>query len=215
MIFTIISAVEIYLSMRYNKAITAKRLLEGYVVEKRMNRDQRFLSLLEDVTLALRKSKTAYQLDEESDHPQLNRLHHLETLLATERRLIEEISPPCRLVLEHFTLLRDRPDQMIRFRYDLIEAGKGSFHGFVINEWGHVTVNIGNTFIAWRDEDYQYMFYPNKIILRALDATKPELHFAFDFSLKYSRLLEDFRDVPVHPHTIYIHPDLFPDSHSQ
>jgi hypothetical protein len=180
-----------------------------------MNRDQRFLSLLEDVTLALRKSKTTYQLDEESDHPQINRLHRLESLLATERRLIEEISPPGRLVLEHFTLLRDRPDQMIRFRYDLIEAGKGSFHGFVINEWGHVTVNIGNTFIAWRDEDYQYMFYPNKIILRALDAAKPELHFAFDFSLKYSRLLEDFGDVPVHPHTIYIHPDLFPDAHSQ
>jgi hypothetical protein len=179
-----------------------------------MLRDQRFLSLLEDVTLALRKSKTACEPDEEADHPQLRRIRRLEVLLATERRLLEEISPPCRLILEHFTVLMDRPDQMIRFRYDLIEAGKGSFHGFVINEWGHVTINVGNTYIAWRDADYQYMFYPDKVILRALDAAKPELHFAFDFSLKYSRLLEDFRDVPSHPHTIYVHPDLFPNPSS-
>jgi hypothetical protein len=177
-----------------------------------MLRDQRFLSFLEDVTLALRKSKTACQLDEETDHPQLSRLRHLEALLATERRLLEEISLPCRLILEHFTLLTDRPDQMIRFRYDLIEAGRGCFHGFVINEWGHVTVNIGNTFIAWRDENYRYMFYPDNVVLRALDATKPELHFAFDFSLKYSRLLEDYQDALAHPHTLYVHPDLLPAS---
>jgi hypothetical protein len=184
----------------------------GTAMNKRMLRDQRSLSFLEDMTAALRKSKSAYNLDEEVDYPQWSRLQHLEIILASERRLLEEISLPCRLVLEHFTSLVDHPDQMIHFRYDLIETGKGSFHGFVINEWGHVTVHIGSTSIAWRDGDYQYMFYPDKIILRALDATRPELHFSFNFAFKYSWLLENFPDIPVHPQTVYVHPNLFPES---
>jgi len=81
--------------------------------------------------------------------------------------------------------------------------------GYSINEWGHVTLKIGDCRVTWHDEDYQYMFYSDRFILRPYDIQKPEIVFSFHFSLKYSKLPEDFGDVPGHPQTAYYQPDLF------
>ena len=177
----------------------------------RENRDDRYLSALEELNQTIRRIAGDI-LDENKDpdfQSQRLRFRYLEEIVASERRLIEEISPPCRLVLEHFSTFLDQPDRGIGIRYGQSSYSNGDYLGFTINEWGHITLRIGNCRITWRDDEYQYMFYSDKVILRAYDLQKPEISLSFAFSLKYSKLLEEFRDVPGHPQTAYYQSDLF------
>ena len=45
--------------------------------------------------------------------------------------------------------------------------------------------------------------------MRAFDIQKPEIGVSFNFSLKYSKLLEDFKDITKDRQTGYCQPDLF------
>ncbi|MCL1848437.1 MAG: hypothetical protein FWF83_02030 [Clostridiales bacterium] len=177
----------------------------------RENRDERYIAVLEDMTQALRR--ITHENPVEDKEPELQsqvlRFRHLEELAASERRLIEEVSPPCRLILEHLSTFIDQPDRSVSIKYGQIMYSHGDFLGFTINEWGHVTLKIGNCRLTWRDDEYRYMFYADKIVLRANDIQKPEISLSFTFSLKYSKLLEGFPDVPGHPQTAYYQPDLF------
>ena len=178
---------------------------------ERDSRDARYIAALEDLTQTMRRIADEYLEDDGDTEFQSQRLRfrQMEDTVASERRLIEEISPPCRLILEHFSTFVDQPDRGIGIRYGQSRYSNGDFLGFSINEWGHVTLNIGNCRITWRDDEYQYMFYADKIVLRANDIQKPEISLSFTFSLKYSKLLQAFRDVPGHPQTAYYQPDLF------
>ncbi|MCL2121064.1 MAG: hypothetical protein FWH28_02300 [Clostridiales bacterium] len=180
-------------------------------MSERESRDARYLTALEELTQTIRRITGDY-LEEDRDpefHSQRLRFRHVEELVATERRLIEEISPPCRLILEHFSTFYDQPDRGIGIRYGQSSYFNGDFLGFSINEWGHITLKVGDCRITWRDEEYQYMFYADKVVLRANDIQKPEIILSFSFSLKYSKLLEEYPDVPGHPQTAYYQPDLF------
>jgi hypothetical protein len=137
------------------------------------------------------------------------RFKALEDKLTTERRMLEEISLPCRFILEHFSTFIGKPDQTIGFRFGLLEVGRGNLNDFSINEWGNVYLVIGNIRLVWRDKDYQYLFYPDKVILRSYDRSKPEIHLFFNFAFKYSKIMDDFQDVAQHEQTLYCHPDLF------
>ena len=178
---------------------------------ERDSRDDRYITALEELTQTIRRIARDYlQADGDPEfQTQRLRFRHLEEMVESERRLIEEISPPCRLVLEHFSAFLDQPDRGIAIRYGQSRYSGGEYQGFSINEWGHVTLKIGNGRVTWRDDEYQYMFYADKIVLRANDIQKPEIVLSFAFSLKYSKLLEEFRDVPGHPQTAYYQPDLF------
>ena len=177
----------------------------------RDSRDTFYIAALEELNQTLRRMAREYPQGGKDSEFQSQRLRfrHFEDLAATERRLIEEISPPCRLILEHFSTFIDQPDRSISIRYGQIQYTNGNYQGFSINEWGHVTLKIGNCRLTWRDDEYQYMFYADKVVLRAYDIQKPEIALSFSFSLKYSKLLEEFRDVPDHPQTAYYQPDLF------
>ena len=180
-------------------------------MQKRKNSDARYLAAIEELTQAIRYITDEY-LEEKGDpafRSQGLRFRYIEETVASERRLIEEISPPCRLILEHFSTFLDQPDRCVGIRYGQCSYSNGDFLGFTINEWGHVTLKVGNCRITWRDDEYQYMFYSDKVILRANDIQKPEITLSFSFSLKYSKLLEAFRDVPGHPQTAYYQADLF------
>jgi hypothetical protein len=175
------------------------------------NRDQRYIAALEVLTQTIRRIGEEY-LEEGKDpefQSQRLRFKQFEEMVASERRLIEEISPPCRLILEHFSSFLDQPDRSIGIRYGQSRYSNGDYLGYSINEWGHVTLKVGNCRITWRDDEYQYMFYADKVVLRAYDIQKPEITISFTFSLKYSKLLGEFRDVPSHPQTAYYQPDLF------
>ena len=178
---------------------------------ERQSKDARYLTALEDLTQIIRQAageSAAGDADPEFQSQRL-RFRYLEELVSTERRLIEEVSPPCRLILEHFSTFLNQPDRSIGVRYGQSSYTNGDYLGFTINEWGHVTLRAGNFRITWRDDEYRYMFYSDKVILRAYDIQKPEITISFNFPLKYSKLLKEFRDVPDHPQTAYYQPDLF------
>ncbi len=180
-------------------------------MESRAARDQQYLAAMEDITQVMRRSMDKYhEENKESEfHPQRTRYAQMEAMVASERRLLEEVSLPCRLILEHFSTFSDQPDRSISVRYGSALYCNGTYQGYAINEWGHVTLKLGSFSITWRDDEYQYMFYSDKVILRPLDIQKPEISFSFSFSLKYSKLLEEFSDVAGHPQTGYYQPDLF------
>jgi len=177
----------------------------------RERRDAHYIEALEELTQTMRRITREYPEGGKDPEFQSQRLRfrHFEEMAASERRLIEEISPPCRLILEHFSTFLDQPDRSISIRYGQVRYANGEFLGFTINEWGHVTLRIGNCRVTWRDDEYQYMFYADKVVLRAHDIQKPEISLSFTFSLKYSKLLGEFPDVPGHSQTAYYQPDLF------
>jgi hypothetical protein len=178
---------------------------------EREERDTRYITALEELNQTIRRITDEYLEEDKDPEFQSHRLRfrYLEDMVASERRLIEEVSPPCRLILEHLSTFLDQPDRGIGIRYGQIRYSNGDFLGFAINEWGHVTLKIGNCRITWRDDEYQYMFYADKAVLRPYDISKPEISLYFTFSLKYTKLLEEFPDVPGHPQTAYYQPDLF------
>ena len=180
---------------------------------ERENRDARYIAALEELAQTIRRVTEEY-LEEDKD-PEFRshrlRFRNLDEMVASERRLIEEVSLPCRLILEHFSTFLDQPDRGISIRYGQSRYANGDYLGYTINEWGQVELKTGNCRITWQDDEYQYMFYADKVVLRAYDISKPEISISFNFSLKYSKLLEEFRDVPGHPQTAYYQPDLFDD----
>ena len=52
------------------------------------------------------------------------------------------------------------------------------------------------------------IFYPDKVILRSVDS-KAGNTFVLNFAFKYTKILDDFRDVPSDKQTLYCYPDLF------
>jgi hypothetical protein len=142
--------------------------------------------------------------------PSALRLKVLEEKLTTERRLLEEVSLPCRFILEHFTTFMGKPDHTVGFSLgQQFELGRGTINDFSIHDWGNICLMIGNFRLCWRDQDYQYLFYPDKVILRSVDRSKPEIHLFFNFAFKYSKILSEFKDVATDSQTLYCYPDLF------
>jgi len=178
-------------------------------MERRRERDQKYLEAIEEITQTLWRCKEQYDLVVEENHPQTLRFKAIEEKITTERRLMEEVSLPCRFILEHFSTFMGKPDQTIGFRLGLLEVGRGMLNDFIINEWGNVYLIIGNIRLGWRDKDYQYLFYPDKVILRSYERSKPEIHLFFNFAFKYSKLIPEFAEIPNDEQTLYCHPDLF------
>lgn len=191
--------------------ITRTRRAKGGVrkMQNRQERDHKFLEALEEITQALWKCKEKYNLLEEENHPQALRFKALEEKLTTERRILEELSLPCRFILEHFSTFMGKPDQTLGFRLGMMEVGRSILNDIAVSEWGNVNLIIGNIRLGWRDGDYQYLFYPDKVILRSLDRSKPEITLFFNFAFKYSKLIPEFKEVPSDGQTLYCHPDLF------
>lgn len=176
-------------------------------MEKRKELDQILLEIYEDLTkshwLAKEKLNKYNQ-----DCPQISRFLLFDEKLATERRLIEDISLPCRLILEHLTTFVGNLEQTIGYKVGKYQVGRALLNSFQIKEWGNIVLNLGNVQLTWRDEEYKYLFYPDKVILRSCDRNKPEIHLNFSFYFKYSHVLDRFTDVQEHPQVEYWHEDL-------
>jgi hypothetical protein len=177
------------------------------MVENRKELDQRFLEVYEDLTRVYRRVKEDLSNVTEN-YPGLERWKNLERKLNTERRLIEEISLPCRFILEHFTSFLGKPDHTLGYRVGQFQVGRALLSDFYIEEWGNITLVLGNVQLIWRDKDYRYFFYPDKVILRPCERIKPEIQLYFSFSFKYSHLLKMYQDVKEDPQVEYWHEDL-------
>jgi len=175
--------------------------------EERQELDKKFLDAYEDLARAFWQVKEMLS-DVSQESPQFNRLSLIEKKLTTERRIIEEISLPCRFILEHFSTFMGKFDHTLGYRVGQFQAGRALLSDFRVEKWGKIVLNMGNVQLTWRDEDYRYLFYPNKVVLRARDRIKPEMHLSFSFTFKHSHLLEMFKDVKNHPQVEYWHDDL-------
>lgn len=177
------------------------------MLDKRENMDKKLLEAYEDLTRVFWLVKDKLK-DLKEDSPQYRRLAFIERKLATERRLIEEVSLPCRLILEHFSTFMGKTDQTLGYKVGQFQVGRAILSDFYIEEWGNVILQLGNVQLTWRDEDYKYLFYPDKVILRSCERNKPEIQLYFSFSFKYSHVLEEFSGVENHPQVAYWNEDL-------
>lgn len=176
------------------------------MVENRETRDQALLLMCEEVGEALKKIEELEGFNENTSY--YCRLKVLKDKIDTERRMIEDVSLPCRFILEHFSFFLGKLDYTLGFKHGKIQAGRGILTDINIAEWGNVRLSIGSVEIAWRDADYQYMFYPDKVVLRPNDLSKGEIYLYFSYAFKYSDLLEQYQAAAEHPQTAYWHDDL-------
>ena len=125
--------------------------------------------------------------------------------LRSERRVFEDISIPARLIVEQLLESQFRVGQValeadyLRHPFTGVEAVK-------VKEFGIICVKLGEVEITWRDGNYSYYLYPDKVELRAIDEKSAIKLF---FSIPFSRqTLEKFPEIITSPNVVYIHPQL-------
>jgi hypothetical protein len=133
--------------------------------------------------------------------------HFEETMveLQNHRRIFEEISLPARLIIEHLMHSQQKSAQVA------LEAGHlrqtfASIGGIKVEQFGIIKVKLGELEVLWRDGNYSYYLYPDKIELRAIDEKSAVKLF---FSLAFKRqTVERFPELMHSPNVAYMHPQL-------
>jgi len=125
--------------------------------------------------------------------------------LRSERRVFEDISIPARLIVEQLLESQFRVGQValeaeyLRLPFTGVEAVK-------VEKFGIIRVKLGEVEITWRDGNYSYYLYPDKVELRAMDEKSAIKLF---FSISFNRqTLERFPEIITSPNVVYIHPQL-------
>mgnify|MGYP000875930636 CR=1 FL=1 len=120
-------------------------------------------------------------------------------------RILEEISLPSRLILEHILELKQKSGQMA-VEAESINQGFAPINYVGVEEFGVVKISTGSIELLWRDADYNYLLYPNKAELRTIDEKAViSLSFSHSFSPKH---LQKFAGGLNSPQLLYIHPTL-------
>lgn len=125
--------------------------------------------------------------------------------LRSQRRIFEEISFPARLIVEHLMECQSKNGQ-VALEAEHLNQSLSSVRAVTIEKFGIIKVTLGELEISWRDDNYSYYFYPDKVELRAIDEKSAIKLF---FSLGFSRqLVEGFPELFSSPNVIYIHPQI-------
>ncbi|NLO96885.1 MAG: hypothetical protein GX091_02215 [Peptococcaceae bacterium] len=120
-------------------------------------------------------------------------------------RMIEDISLPSRLILEHILELKQNSGQMA-VEAENINQGFASINNVEVEEFGVIKISTGSIKLLWRDADYNYLLYPDKAELRTLDEkTVIRLFFSHNFGQQH---IQRFAGILTSPKLLYIHPDL-------
>lgn len=175
-------------------------------MQQRETLDQDLLLICEEMEQCLKRAEQIPGYNDSSAF--YCRLVTVKEKIMTERRLQEEVSLPCRLLLEHFSLFLGKWDYSIGCKYGLVQCGRGMLSDIKIGEWGNVSLVIDGLEVKWRDADYNYMFYPDKVILRPKAAGKNDIYLYFSYAFKYGNVLARFADAAKDPQTVYWHPEL-------
>ena len=164
--------------------------------------DAILLECLEDVYHTFEKAlKKAQQVH--SVH--VRKFEQILDELRSERRVFEDISIPARLIVEQLLESQFRVGQValeteyLRHPFTEVQAVK-------VQEFGIIRVKLGEVEITWRDGNYSYYLYPDKVELRAKDE-KSAIKLFFSISFNY-QTLERFPEIKKSPNVIYIHPQL-------
>ncbi|HEX3014856.1 MAG TPA: hypothetical protein VHQ46_00500 [Desulfobacteria bacterium] len=165
--------------------------------------DAKALEIFEDLYYFLENKIKLLPLD----NPQRQRLEDIQQMAASERRLIEEVSTPCRFILEHLSEQQAR-EVTLGVETDNFKT-KAPVSGILIGEWGKVQIKLGSVNVAWRDAGSQYYFYPDKVEIRPLDERRSGFQLFFALPFKSSPgLLQRYPDLKQHEQVGYWHEDL-------
>ncbi len=125
--------------------------------------------------------------------------------LGSLRRIFEDISLPARLILEHL-LESKHQGGLVALEAEHLRQAPSGVKAVQVQEFGIIKLTLGELEIAWRDNDYSYYFYPDKVVLHATDEKSALKLF---FSLGFRRqLVELFPDLADSPNVVYIHPQM-------
>lgn len=162
------------------------------------------LEKLEQATLSIQEADK----DELRDNLYKTLLEKSADNIRTSRRSIEDLSLPCRMMLEHFTYFMGDYNHSMGFKLGQLLEGRAVLIDFVVQEWGNIILNLGNLTLRWRDEDYRYLFYPDKVMLKSKNRSNPDIHLSFSFSFKYTQVHRRYGEIKDHPQVEYWHEEL-------
>lgn len=133
------------------------------------------------------------------------KLEQLAEDLKSQRRVLEDISYPARLIVEHLYEIQSKSGQ-VAVETDQIHQTYALVNSIKVEEFGIITIGLGQLEISWRDSMYSYYLYPDKVELRAMDEkSSVKLFFSQVF---YSQAVERFPEILKDPKIVYIHPQL-------
>ncbi|WP_368294423.1 hypothetical protein [Dehalobacter sp. TBBPA1] len=156
---------------------------------------ERIYCLLEKETQNLTEIKSAYA----------EKIRQWEDEIKAYAMMIEEISLPARFILEHILSLKFKSGQMA-VEAENITQGFSGIGDIIVEKFGIIRISTGNLQLSWRDELYNYLFYPDKVELRTNDErTTIKLFFSQQFDGKD---IQRFSAVTESRQLLYIHPAL-------
>ena len=167
-----------------------------------MREDSRLLESLEDI----------YHFMEQALKPiakirsiHVSQIEQMLEGLRGQRRIIEELSPAARVVVEQL-LESWTKDGQVAVEAEHFTQAYAFVRGVQVEEFGLVKVLLGGLEISWRDNSYTYYFYPDKVELRSVDEKSAiKLFFSHTFS---PQTIELFPELLVSPKVVYIHPQV-------
>ena len=125
--------------------------------------------------------------------------------LRSERRVFEDISIPARLIVEQLLESQFRVGQ-VALEAEYLRQPFSGVESVKVEEFGIIRLKLGEVEITWRDGNYSYYLYPDKVELRARDEKSAIKLF---FSIPFNRqTLERFLEIKTCPNVVYIHPQL-------
>jgi len=125
--------------------------------------------------------------------------------LRSQRRIFEDISLPARLIVEHLIESQYKAGQ-VALAAEHLSLSLSNVGAVNVEEFGIIKIRLGELEISWRDGDYTYYFYPDKVELRAVDEKSAiKLFFSIDFS---RHTVEKFPELMKTSNVIYIHPQI-------
>ncbi|UWG95612.1 hypothetical protein LPY66_11855 [Dehalobacter sp. DCM] len=163
--------------------------------EKLLDSFEQVYRLLEQVTKSLTDQKCIYA----------EKIRQWEDEIKAYGRIIEEISLPARLILEHILLLKFRSGQMAMEAENITQVFS-AIGDVRVEKFGIIKITSGDVELSWRDELYNYLIYPDKVELRTNDEkTTIKLFFSQSFEEKD---IQKFSDIKESLQLLYIHPSL-------
>ncbi len=133
------------------------------------------------------------------------RVRQWEKEIRAYARILEDISLPARLIIEHILELKYKSGQMA-VEAENIDQGFSAINDIRVEEFGVIQILTGNIKLSWRDEIYNYLFYPDKVELRTVDEKSTiKLFFSHTFGRQD---IHKFSDIITSSKLLYLHPVL-------
>lgn len=167
-----------------------------------MRDDELILESLEEVYYSLQKA-----IKQGGDARSIHVLQweKMADVIRSQRRIVEEISIPARLVCEQILECQAK-DGQIALEAENLRQTYSSVGSLQVGDFSLIHLTLGDLSFTWRDENYTYYFYPDKVELRAVDEKSAVKLF---FSIAFSRqTVARFPEILTLPNVAYVHPQI-------